>query len=231
MIARPMFSLVSRNLARTLIFAVALAIGPAAARAGTNAAAAEPTPQHIQRLIAQLGDKDYFVRQRAETALARLGFAAYDALNEAVANPDLEIAARARRLVQFMKVEWSDKSDPAEVKRVLKDYGVQNSEGRFERIEKLGALLDDMGSGALCRLVRYEKSPLLSKVAAIRLLKILQEPHTPADAATCGGRSGSNSVRAVNRERAGSCWRCSSTTTCPAPAVPGSARSTRKRPC
>lgn len=154
-----------------------LAIRPAWADA--RAASPDPAPQQVQRLIEQLGDKDYFVRQRAEVMLGRIGFPAFDALTDATTNPDLEIASRARRLVQLMKVEWADKSDPAEVKRILKDYGLQTPEQRAAKIEALGTLLDDLGSPALCRLIRYEKTPLLSKHAAIRLLGLFRNSRVP----------------------------------------------------
>ena len=63
-----------------------------------------------------MGDRDYDVRQRAEAALARLGFDAFDVLNDATASDDLEIAARARRLLQHNKFEWAAKDDPPEVR-------------------------------------------------------------------------------------------------------------------
>ena len=130
---------------------------------------AEPSRQEIHRLIEQLGDKDYFVRQQAEASLARLGFEAFDALSEATTHEDLEIAARAKRLLQLMKVQWFDKGDPPRVRQILHDYE-QNAETRQSNLLLLSMLPDQAGLPALCRLVRYEKSALLSKQAALRVL-------------------------------------------------------------
>ncbi len=56
--------------------------------------AADNSPQRLRRLVQELGDKDYFVRQRAQTELAALGFEAFDVLSEATASEDPEVAAR-----------------------------------------------------------------------------------------------------------------------------------------
>ena len=134
------------------------------------AAPADPPRQETRRLIEQLGDKDYFVRQQAEAALARLGFEAFDALSDATTNEDLEISARAKRLLQLMKVQWADKDDSPEVRQLLRDYEMQNIELRQAKMLSLSMLPDDAGVPALCRLLRYERSTLLSKQAAIKLL-------------------------------------------------------------
>ncbi len=58
-------------------------------------AAAETLQARIARLIEQLGDNRYAVRQQAQEELARLGPEAFDALSEAQNNDDVEIASRA----------------------------------------------------------------------------------------------------------------------------------------
>ncbi|MCC6124699.1 MAG: hypothetical protein IT426_07045 [Pirellulales bacterium] len=127
--------------------------------------------KQIAALVAQLGDKDYFVRQKAQEELAALGFEAYEALAAAAANDDLEIAARAKYLLKLMRVEWAAASDPPEVKRLLKGYELLDAANREERIHALAALPDGKAAPALCRLARYEKSGLLSKRAALDLLQ------------------------------------------------------------
>ncbi len=92
--------------------------------------AADNSPQRIRRLVQELGDKDYFVRQRAQTELAALGFEAFDVLSEATASEDPEVAARARYLLRLMRVEWADRDDPPEVKQLLQDYESQDSAQR-----------------------------------------------------------------------------------------------------
>ena len=136
-----------------------------------------PKPQdrsaEINRWIEQLGHTDYFVRQTAQDALARAGFEAFDALTAAAVHDDLEIAARARYLLRLIRVEWTVEGDSAEVKRLLKDYETQSPEGRLLKMKALAAAPG--GIAALCRLVRFEQSVLLSKHAAVEILA-----HSPA---------------------------------------------------
>jgi tetratricopeptide (TPR) repeat protein len=132
--------------------------------------------RRVEQLIQQLGDDDFFVRQRAQQDLAQLGIEAFDDLSEAENNPDLEIADRARYLIRMMRVEWTQPSDPAEVKQLLEDYDASDEPARLTKIIHLGELVDGEGVAALCRLVRFEKSPLLSKRAALAVIQ--QKPST-----------------------------------------------------
>src|SRR5262249_5464859 len=65
-------------------------------------AAAPPTPsqERIDRLIRQLGSDSFQEREAATRALARMGRAAVPALRRAARSPDLEVRARAGRLVR-----------------------------------------------------------------------------------------------------------------------------------
>jgi tetratricopeptide (TPR) repeat protein len=160
---------------RYVWLAAVLAAGAAAAEKPSpeqppDGAASESSPGELRRLIQQLGDEDYFRREKAERQLAKLGFEAFDVLGEAAESEDLEIAARARRLLALMRVQWADKGDPPEVKPLLRDYELQNAEGRRAAMVSLAELPGAAGVPALCRLVRYEKSGVLSKHAAILLL-------------------------------------------------------------
>jgi tetratricopeptide (TPR) repeat protein len=69
-----------------------------------------------------------------------------------------------------MQVQWSVADDPQPVKQLLQDYESQDGESREGRIQSLAALPNGMGVLPLCRLVRLEKSELLSKQAAVALL-------------------------------------------------------------
>lgn len=152
-------------------------------------AATQPTPQEpvlaerVDKLVKQLGDKDYYVRQRAQDELARLGFEAFDALNAATTDEDLEISSRAKYLLRLMRVEWTAEGDSAEVKRCLRDYEFQDGRTREGKMQALAILPNGQGIAALCRLVRFEKSLLLSKAAAVALLSS-QAGADPPDAAT-----------------------------------------------
>jgi tetratricopeptide (TPR) repeat protein len=128
--------------------------------------------RRIERLIEQLGDDDYLVRQQAQEKLAEFGFQACDALAMASTHEDLEIASRAKYLLRLMQVEWTIPSDPREVKAILTDFGRLSVEERTKKIRALAALPDGMGVVALCRLARFEKSNALSKYAALEILKL-----------------------------------------------------------
>ena len=65
-----------------------------------------------RRLIQLLGDKDYFVRQKAEQELTKIGFAAVDGLADAADSDDMEIVARSAALLRSIKSNWSRPDDP-----------------------------------------------------------------------------------------------------------------------
>jgi len=135
-------------------------------------------PERVERLVRQLGDPDYFTRQRAQDELARLGFEAFDALSAAADDADAEIAARAKYLLQSMRMHWVHVSDLESVKRTLEGYETLDAESRRNRMVRLAALPGGEGAAALCRLVRYEQSVLLSKSAALALLRAFSTDET-----------------------------------------------------
>jgi hypothetical protein len=55
--------------------------------------------ERVARLVEQLGDEDYDLREKASAALAEIGDDALPALRAARSSADLEVADRARRLV------------------------------------------------------------------------------------------------------------------------------------
>lgn len=137
----------------------------------------------IAGLIKQLGAEQFASREKAQAELERLGLIAFDALHEAQNDEDIEIALRARYLVRAMRVNWSRDDDPVEVKRILRGYGeIQNDAERKNRMERLASLEDWRGAAALCRLVRFEPSDILSKRAALLLMNI-GEPQDDAQRA------------------------------------------------
>lgn len=151
----------------------------------TDTADAIQRMEEIAALIAQLGADDFFDRERAQQALSDIGFEAFDALSEAeeIAD-DLEIQSRARYLVRTMRLASVLDSDPAEIKALLGDYESRGEADRIERIKQVAALHDEKGVGVLCRLVRFERSALLSKEAAAA---VLSRPW-PADEAAAARR-------------------------------------------
>ena len=113
--------------------------------------------KQIAKLIRQLGDNDYYVRQRAQDELARMGFDAFDALSAATGDEDLEIASRAKYLLRLMRVEWTTENDPPEVKRCLHGYESEDERSRESKMQALASLPHGQGTAALCRLVRFEQ--------------------------------------------------------------------------
>ncbi len=163
----------NRRLSRVACFLIPLvAWGASVALGGPGDGALLPPSgaEQIAGLIEQLGDSDYFAREQAQEALSRLSFEAFDALSLATMHEDLEIAARARYLLRLMQVEWTREDDPSQVKSLLENYGWLKPDDRRNRIEKLARLPDAMGVEALCRIVRFEQSGEMSKLAAIEIL-------------------------------------------------------------
>ena len=154
-----------------LILALAIAIELPAAEPAAKPAAEPPRQERIDRLIEQLGDAQYDVRQQAQDELAKLGFEAFDALTVAENHKDLEIAARARYLLRLLQVDLTDKNDPPEVAACLENYPFLPMREQQLRMRRLAALPEGQGIPALCRLVRFERSAVRSKHAAVEILR------------------------------------------------------------
>src|SRR4051812_23781761 len=60
---------------------------------------AGPSGPEVRRLIEQLGDDDFGVREAATARLKRAGEPALDALHKALSSYDLEVRLRAGRIV------------------------------------------------------------------------------------------------------------------------------------
>ncbi|MEX0586519.1 MAG: hypothetical protein WD176_07745, partial [Pirellulales bacterium] len=137
-----------------------------------DASAAEPSGEQaeIGRLIAQLGDDVPFVRERAQSQLAKMGFAAFDALSAAENHADPEISARAKFLVRSIRVHWTRDDDPPEMRKLFKDYDQKSATDRKTIIQEISVFPSDSGTDPLCRVTRYEKSTVLSKLAALGII-------------------------------------------------------------
>jgi tetratricopeptide (TPR) repeat protein len=153
-----------------------LATGEIASAAGRAKAGVEAPEPPISTLIRQLGDEQYSVRQQAQEELARLGADAFDALVTAELNDDIEIATRAAYLVHLIRIDWVRDSDSQQVKELLRDYENQPEDVRRQAMLNLAETLRDAGLEPLCRLIRFERSQLLSKQGAIF---VLAQPEPP----------------------------------------------------
>lgn len=163
----------------SLIRQIALLISAGIAPWAPSAVADDAQPQRkaaavvdkrVSELIEQLGSTHYATRERAAAELSQLGLEAFDALHDAQQHQDIEVAERARYLINSMKVVWSRPTDSADVKRLLKDYSQQPLNDRRTRIGQLARLDGVEGLDALCRLVRFEMSTVLAKEAALSVM-------------------------------------------------------------
>ncbi len=125
-------------------------LGASQAFSAAEPAAAPPSPQQIQRLIEALGDADYFSRQKAESDLGKIGFAAIEALTAATEHDDMEIASRASRLLSTIRSNWSVPGEPADVAQWLANYESQDDANREARVVPLANLPENEGVPAVC---------------------------------------------------------------------------------
>jgi tetratricopeptide (TPR) repeat protein len=125
----------------------------------------------IKQLIEQLGDDDYFVRERAQEQLTAIGIEAFDALSEAENHPDTEIATRVRYLLRLVRVQWSRGSDPTEIKKLLEQYAAGDDAERERLIEAIAQQPMPYSVSVLCRVVRFEKSNLLARLASLAIME------------------------------------------------------------
>lgn len=124
----------------------------------------------IAKLIGDLGDADYETRDEAHRQLAKLGPLAFDALAAAESSADAEVSRRATYLLRSLRIPWIREDDPADVRQQLRNYDALDTADRLRRIEELGVMPADVGTGPLCRIVRYEKRSALAKAAALMIV-------------------------------------------------------------
>jgi tetratricopeptide (TPR) repeat protein len=139
-------------------------------------AVAEAPQQSVDELIQQLGSDQYAQRRRAEEELMRLGPSIHDQLKLAEQNDDLEIAERAKYILQSMRVEWIQPQDSQEVRRALSRFGDLSADEKESRIRVLSELPKGQGLPALCRIARLDHVPKISRKAAIALLDVKLTP-------------------------------------------------------
>ena len=132
---------------------------------------AEAPPDEVSTLVRQLGARDYASRERAQARLRRMGLEVFDQLYEAQSSDDIEIALRARYLLHRLTIRWIQDDDPTAVKELLRAYDEKSETERKIAIEQLVRLPENQGIGAVCRIVRFETSNVLSKQAALMLMR------------------------------------------------------------
>ncbi len=137
----------------------------------TSIASRRSHPGGIELLIDQLGSEQYFLRRHAEEQLIERGVDVFDQLQLAEEHPDLEIATRAHYILQRIRIEWIQPNDSAEVQAAMRNYGDLSKAERLQRMDRLIALANDDGLGALCRITRFEPSLQLARNAAFVVMQ------------------------------------------------------------
>ncbi len=164
-----------------LSFSVALASHTAAGARVEEGEPAPPEPE-IAELVQQLGSDLFVERDAAQARLEMLGIQAFDALQEAVKHPDLEVATRARHILERVKVEWVKPTDPPEVRQLMKRFASGSTAKRLALLEKLKDLEEAGGGPALCRIARFETTANAEQ-AALSGLSLLESAGTDGVAA------------------------------------------------
>ena len=143
-----------------------------------RAEASSSTPIDLdpaKRLIAQLGSDDFTKRREAEAELIKLGDSAFDSLQDAQSNSDLEIATQSQYLLHRIPIDWVRPADAEEVRNLMANYAAADGDDRYQIIAQLAALADAAGLGALGRIAHYELTPGTAKYAALAVLEDWQE--------------------------------------------------------
>lgn len=138
---------------------------------GVAAAAKSPAADEIAALIQQLGDENFYARQRATEQLRELGHEAFDELAANEHHPDVEIASRVQYLLRLAAVPWVQPGDSPEVREALAEYGTSDDTRRLQQVYHLGLLADEPQVEALARIVRFDPSPLVSRHAALQIIR------------------------------------------------------------
>jgi tetratricopeptide (TPR) repeat protein len=130
-----------------------------------------PNKLRIKQLIQELGSPRYAERRAAARELRQIGAESFDLLNDATDDDDPEVAASARYLLRQITVRWIESGDTAAVRVLLRDFGNQSEEMRSARVEGLAALPNGEGLPALCRIARFDRSSLISREAALGVIR------------------------------------------------------------
>ena len=123
-----------------------------------------------RRWIRALGAESYATRMQARARLRRMGLEAVDELRKAENDLDYEVALSARAILTGYSISWFAEDDPPLVRAALDGYGAERELERRSRILMLSELPDRMGLAALVRITRYERSPPMSRKAAIEII-------------------------------------------------------------
>lgn len=125
----------------------------------------------LDDLIQQLGSPQFTTRRAAANEIRRIGPEAFDKLHSATENSDPEIASSANYLLRQIAVRWTRGDDTSSVKRLMRGYGDRNDADRRRIVQMLAGLPENEGVDGLCRVARFDRSPLLARLAAMAVIQ------------------------------------------------------------
>ncbi|HEX5471183.1 MAG TPA: tetratricopeptide repeat protein [Lacipirellulaceae bacterium] len=158
-----------------------IAAAPGSSQATSDAnASARPTSEDIQRLVRELGSAQYTTRRAAATELRQMGSEAFDVLFAATDDADPEVAASANYLLKQIPVRWVQPNDPTEVRVAMRQFAQETETVRTQRVDQLDNLEGGAGAAALCRIARFDRSPLVARKAALAIIEPDEKPNRDA---------------------------------------------------
>jgi tetratricopeptide (TPR) repeat protein len=187
--------LIMPPLARSLAVLLVLSLPACASAQDRIAAAAKPQDgpaatkteqqlsQRVERLIEQLGHREYALRELAQEELDKIGPPAFDALMEAHRHRDLEVSHRAKFLIDKIRREAIASTASPEIKKLLENYESQPDAERLGKLRQLARMPQEQALATLCRLVRFERSVQVAKQGAILIFDQKQTGTTAASQA------------------------------------------------
>jgi tetratricopeptide (TPR) repeat protein len=161
---------------------------PTSPPAATQELAQGELQARLESLVAELGADEYFVREKAQRELQRLGIVAFDAVYAAIEHDDIEIAHRAKYLVATIEVDWVEDRDSEAVKTILSRYEESPTEEREKMAIKLSGLPAAEAMEPLSRIARFEPSESLSRRSVLQLMDLTSAKNLDEDQRIEAGR-------------------------------------------
>ncbi len=127
--------------------------------------------ERLDGLIHQLGSPQYTVRRSAANEIRKIGPEAFDRLHTASEDADPEVSASANYLLRQIAVRWTRSDDSAAVRRLMRGFGDRKDRERQQFIQMLSIMPNGEGVAPLCRVARFDRNPLLSRLAALAIVQ------------------------------------------------------------
>lgn len=129
----------------------------------------------LDKLVEQLGNPSWKIREAAGKKLVLYGMEASETLQRAAESENLTISREAKFYLPLITQGLVHSSDPEAVKEILKDYGFDSAQN-LKVIHRLAELDAEQSLVPLVRILLLEHSPSLSTEAALAILWELPVP-------------------------------------------------------